>query len=105
MIDNIYLLNTVILLWGMSLGTFYFGGLWLTVRRIGEVNHQALLMISSFFMRNLLIVAGFYPMVLQGWQSTLICLAGFIATRFVLTRWIKVGLVDKKEEVSNDTQC
>ena len=52
MIDNIYLLNAVILLWGMTLGLLYFGGLWLTVRRIGEVQHQALLMISSFFMRN-----------------------------------------------------
>ena len=105
MIDTIFLFNTVMLLWGMSLGLFYFGGLWLTVRRIGKVNHQALLMVSSFFIRNLLVVAGFYPIVLQGWQPTLICLAGFITIRLILTRWIKAGLVGKKEEISNDTQC
>ena len=103
MIDNIYLLNAVVLLWGMTLGLLYFGGLWLTVRRIGEVQHQALLMISSFFIRNLLVVAGFYPVVLQGWQPTVICLTGFIAIRFLLTRWIKVPLTNKNKEISNGT--
>lgn len=103
MIDNIYLLNAVILLWGMTLGLLYFGGLWLTVRRIGEVQHQALLMISSFFMRNLLVVAGFYPVVLQGWQPAVICLTGFIAIRLVLIRWIKTPLANINKVISNDT--
>ncbi len=93
MIENIYLLNALVLLWGIVLGGCYFGGLWLTVRRIGAAHHQALLMISSFFIRNLLAVAGFYPVVLQGWQPTVICLTGFIAIRLVLTRWIKVNLI------------
>ncbi len=103
MIDNIYLLNAVVLLWGMTLGLLYFGGLWLTVRRIGEVQHQALLMISSFFMRNLLVVAGFYPVVLQGWQPAVICLTGFIPIRFVLIRWIKTPLANINKVISNDT--
>ena len=84
--------NTGFLLWGVVLGLIYFGGLWLTVRRLGVVKHQALRMLSSFFIRNFLVAAGFYPVVLQGWQPTLICLAGFIVIRFVLTRRIKVQI-------------
>ncbi len=94
MIENIFLnagiLNTAVFLWGVVLGVFYFGGLWLTVRRLSIVNHQALWMISSFFIRNLLVVVGFYPVVVQGWQQTLICLAGFIVIRFIMTQRIKV---------------
>jgi F1F0 ATPase subunit 2 len=83
-------LNVAVFFWGAIFGLIYFGGLWLTVRRLGMVNHQALWMISSFFIRNLLVVAGFYPVVQYGWQPTLICLAGFILIRFVLTQRIKV---------------
>jgi F1F0 ATPase subunit 2 len=89
MIENIYL-NAAVFFWGVVLGLLYFGGLWLTVRRLSVVNHQALWMISSFFIRNLVVVAGFYPVVLQGWRPTLICLVGFILIRFVLTQRIKV---------------
>ena len=89
MIENIYL-NAVVFLWGAIYGLFYFGGLWLTLCRISVVNHQAFWMISSFFIRNLLVVVGFYPIVQQGWLPTLICLAGFILIRFVLTQRIKV---------------
>ena len=84
--------NVGFLLWGVVLGLFYFGGLWFTVRHLGVVKHQALWMLSSFFIRNLLMAVGFYPVVLQGWRPTLFCLVGFIVIRFVLTRRIKVQI-------------
>ncbi len=89
MIESIYL-NVAVFLWGASFGLIYFGGLWLTLLRLRDVSHQALWMISSFFIRNLLVVVGFYPIVLQGWRPALIWLTGFILIRFVLTRRIKV---------------
>jgi len=89
MIENIYL-NAAVFFWGVVLGACYFGGLWLTVRRLSVVNNQALWILSSFVIRNLLVAIGFYPVVLQGWQLTLICLVGFIVIRFVLTQRIKV---------------
>jgi F1F0 ATPase subunit 2 len=89
MIENIYL-NAGVFFWGIVLGACYFGGLWLTVRRLSDVNNQALWILSSFAIRNLLVAIGFYPVVLQGWQLTLICLAGFIVIRFILTQRIKV---------------
>ena len=84
--------NFGFLLWGVVLGLFYFGGLWLTVRQLTAVKHQALWVLGSFMVRNLLVAVGFYPVILHGWQSTLFCLAGFIMMRFVLTRWSKVQI-------------
>ncbi len=78
------------LLWGSILGLIYFGGLWLSVRRLTTVKHQAILMLGSFVIRNALMVIGFFPVIRQGWQTALICLAGFIAVRFILIRRIKV---------------
>ncbi|WP_031434489.1 ATP synthase subunit I [Methylomarinum vadi] len=88
MTENLMLYG-VALMWGLLLGGFYFGGLWLTVRRLPTVKHQALLMIASFLLRNVLVAIALYPIVLQGWQPTLICLAGFIIVRVLLSRRIK----------------
>ena len=79
-----------ILLWGAILGLIYFGGLWLTVRRLMTVKHQAILMLCSFVVRNALMVIGFFPVIKQGWQYALICLAGFTVVRFIMIRRINV---------------
>jgi len=76
------------LLWGLLLGLVYFGGLWLTVRRLTTGKHQAIVMLGSFVIRNALMVIGFFPVIRQGWQTTLICLAGIIIVRFILIRRI-----------------
>ncbi|WP_305909489.1 ATP synthase subunit I [Methylomarinum sp. Ch1-1] len=89
MTESFYLYGAA-LLWGLLLGVFYFGGLWLTVRRLVEVKHQALWMLGSFLSRNLLAAAAFYPVALQGWQAMLFCLAGFIVVRMLLSRRIRV---------------
>jgi F1F0 ATPase subunit 2 len=78
------------LLWGSVLGFIYFGGLWLTVRRLATVKHQAILMLGSFVVRNALMVIGFLPVIKQGWQYALICLAGFTVVRFIMIRRINV---------------
>ena len=89
MTETIYQ-NIGCLMWGSVLGAFYFGGLWLTVKRLTVVKNQALWMLASFVIRNLLVAVGFYPVVVLGWQPTLFCLPGFIVIRFVLTQRIKV---------------
>lgn len=84
--------NVGYLLWGIVLGLFYFGGLWFTLRRLTVGRHLALWMFGSLVIRNLLVAVGFYPVVLQGWQSAFFCLAGFIMIRFILTRRIKAQI-------------
>jgi len=76
------------LLWGAILGLVYFGGLWLTVRRLTTGKHQAIVMLGSFIIRNALMAIGFFPVIRQGWQTALICLAGIIVVRFIMIRRI-----------------
>lgn len=88
MTESVYL-YAGIMLWGVVLGFCYFGGLWFTLRRLPGVKHQALWMLGSFILRNVLATAGFYAVIGWGWQSVLLCLAGFVCVRLLLIRRIK----------------
>lgn len=81
-----------IMLWGIVLGLVYFGGLWITVCRLPKVKRQALWMLSSFILRNILVAAGFYAVIQLGWQSVLLCLAGLLGVRLAMTRRINKSL-------------
>jgi F1F0 ATPase subunit 2 len=71
---------------GLALGLFYFGGLWLTVRRIAGTTRPAFLMLGSFVVRLVVTLCGFYLVMDGRWERLLACLIGFLVTRFVLTR-------------------
>ncbi|WP_340121205.1 ATP synthase subunit I [Methylobacter svalbardensis] len=86
MIDGLWAIG--VLVWGALLGLMYFGGLWLTLRRLTEIKRQTIWVLGSLVIRNVLAVIGFFPVVKQGWQYALICLAGFILVRFILVRCI-----------------
>lgn len=76
------------LLVGIVLGTAYFGGLWLTVRRLPTARHPALLSLGSFFIRTLVTMLGFYLVMGSQWERLLLCLGGFLLARTVLMhRW------------------
>lgn len=70
---------------GISLGIFYFGGLWLTLNRISHARQPVLLILGSFFGRLGFCLFGFYLVLraahLEGLASSL---AGFILMKFVL---------------------
>lgn len=70
---------------GMALGLFYFGGLWLTVRRLARQRRPLPLFLGSFLGRTALVVAGFYFVMGGRWERMLACLAGFIMARLLLT--------------------
>jgi F1F0 ATPase subunit 2 len=76
---------------GLALGLFYFGGLWLTVRRITCSTRPVLLMFGSLVVRLLVTLCGFYLVMDGRWERLLACLAGFLVTRFVLTRIAGTG--------------
>jgi F1F0 ATPase subunit 2 len=80
----------VVLLAGFGLGTFFFGGLWWTVRKGLTSNYAVLWFFGSTLLRTGLVVAGFYFVSLGDWRKLLICLLGFIIARFAITwftRW------------------
>lgn len=76
---------------GLALGLFYFGGLWLTVRRLTSSKRPGVLMLGSFAVRLSLTLCGFYLVMDGSWERILACMAGFLVTRFVMTRRLAPG--------------
>jgi len=74
---------------GMALGLVYFGGLWLTVRRLPCVARPALLMACSYLGRLGVTITGFCVLGAGSWQRLLALLCGFMVTRTVLVRICK----------------
>lgn len=77
---------TLVLAWaaGAGLGLFYFGGLWLTVRRLPDSRVPALLFLGSFAGRLAVTLLGFYLVMDGRWERMLICLVGFLMARQLL---------------------
>lgn len=74
---------------GVALGTLFFGGLWLTVRKAVHSSKPALLIFASFVFRIGITMLGFYFMGAGDWQKLLLMLLGFIAGRFVVLHFTK----------------
>ena len=71
---------------GIGLGVFYFGGLWLTVRKLPTAPRPVFLSLSSFFARMAVVLIGFYFVMDGRWERLFVCLLGFLGMRFVLVR-------------------
>ncbi|HQN31350.1 MAG TPA: ATP synthase subunit I, partial [Methanothrix soehngenii] len=54
---------------GAVLSAFYFGGLWLTVKRLPRSRQPTLLSLSSFAARSLICLMGFYLVMGQGIEA------------------------------------
>jgi F1F0 ATPase subunit 2 len=80
---------SLVLIAGILLGTFFFGGLWWTVRKALTSNHPAWWFFSSTLLRMGCALAGFYFISSGDWRKLLVCLAGFFIARVVVTRLAK----------------
>lgn len=76
----------VALIIGMVLGLFFFGTLWLTVRRVPHSRHPAGLVFGSLLGRLAVVLAGFFLLMDGSWERPVACLAGFIVARQVMLR-------------------
>lgn len=86
---------------GGGLGVLYFGGLWLSLRRMVDARRPKALVVGGFLIRTIAVFGGFYGMIhLLGahWQGLSLSLLGFLAARFVLVR--RWGL-STQEDVHN----
>jgi len=75
---------------GLALGVMFYGGLWMTVRRLLTTPHPVLLTLGSLIVRAGLTLAGFVLVTNGRWQNTVACLVGFAAARMVVSRFLPV---------------
>jgi F1F0 ATPase subunit 2 len=71
---------------GAVLGVFYFGTLWLVVRRLDRLAWPAIWLAVTGILRLVVVVALFALLVGTRWDRLAAALVGFVAVRVVLTR-------------------
>ncbi|MBN1235089.1 MAG: ATP synthase subunit I [Methanotrichaceae archaeon] len=76
---------------GALLGVFYFGGLWLTIKRLPHSSQPTLLSLASFSARSLVCILGFYLIIGSGIEALLLSLAGFVLTKMALIHKLSLG--------------
>jgi F1F0 ATPase subunit 2 len=74
---------------GVALGVLFFGGLWLTVKRMATSKKPAFLFFVSFCLRMAVVLIGFDYVAPGNLRGLLICLLGFIAARFMVVRYTR----------------
>lgn len=74
---------------GFGLGYFYFGMLWLTVKQLPSTQWPARLFVGSFVGRMAVVLLGIYWVADGQWAPTLVCLAGILLARWLLTHRLK----------------
>lgn len=74
---------------GAVLAGIYFGGLWLTVRRLPRSEHPLPWYFASLLVRLGALLAGCYALLYVGGAAALLAaLVGFFVTRIVLTSFV-----------------
>lgn len=86
---NEILIYLLVLITGLLLGIFFFGGLWWTTRKGVTSRYPALWFLGSIIVRLGVTVLVLYYISQHHWERILLCLAGFIAARFIVIRYTK----------------
>ncbi|WP_420935549.1 ATP synthase subunit I [Alteromonas sp. A081] len=80
----------LVMLIGLTLGIFFYGGLWWTVQKSISSAHIAWWLLASFLIRTSVVLIGFYFMLksdwlIPSWQALLIGILSFAGARFGIT--------------------
>ena len=73
-------------IWGVILGLFYFGGLWMTLKVISRSKKPKSCLALSFVVRIFLILVGFWFIVRLDPVAFIFTFPAFLITRVILTR-------------------
>ena len=88
---------------GLALGTVFFGGLWLTVRKAVVSKKPAMLIFGSFVFRMVFVLIGFYLTGAGNWQRLLAVLTGFIMARLLVICFTKATPRIAEKEAVHET--
>jgi F1F0 ATPase subunit 2 len=90
---------------GLLLGSFFFGGLWWTVRKGLASPHPARLFIASYCVRIAVAAVGFYTVSAGLWPRMAACLLGFIIVRLYMTKFVnKIQSVTLPQEAGHGAE-
>jgi F1F0 ATPase subunit 2 len=78
---------------GAAIGALYFGGLWLTVRRLPTVRRPAAFVLASFVTRTGLAALGFVVLLAGEPLRLAVALTGFLVVRMLLVRRVRPPVV------------
>ena len=73
---------------GALLGAFYFNSLWNTVKKVTDEGKQGMFLLTGYFLRTGVVLAGFYLIMSGRWERVVAALAGFILIREIMKRVI-----------------
>ena len=71
---------------GLVLGTLFFGGLWLTMKKVIVSRSPGILFSASFLLRAGVSMIAFYYISSGYWQRLVICVLGFVVARLFVLR-------------------
>lgn len=75
---------------GIMLGILFYGGLWMTVRRLMAARNPIALTLGSLLVRTAVVVAGLLLVARGQWPNALVFLAGFVMGRIAVSRFVRV---------------
>ena len=78
-------------IWGVILGLFYFGGLWLTLKHMIRFKRPKSFLFLSFVFRIFIILVGFWVILRLNPMTFILTFPAFLITRVILTRCLGHG--------------
>jgi F1F0 ATPase subunit 2 len=69
---------------GALLGAFYFHSLWNTVKKATDEGKQGIFLVTGYFIRTAVVLAGFYMIMSGRWERIVAALIGFILMREIM---------------------
>ena len=89
---------------GLALGFLYFYGLWLTVRRLPQSKSPGMVVMFSYLLRLLILLAAFYGLILWlNWQGLIAAFLGLITIRIILARRLGRDLSGNPAPLTDNT--
>lgn len=71
---------------GIVIGVFFFGGLWITIRRVQHLRRPGIVLFASSVVRITIALGGLYVVAWGRWERLLIAVVGFMLARLVVIR-------------------
>jgi F1F0 ATPase subunit 2 len=95
------IINIMVFVTGIALGTLFFGGLWITVKIAVSSKIPAMWFFVSLCLRICITLLVFYYISQGSLQRLLLCVCGFVAARFMVVYYTKL-IDDKRVRINHE---